>query len=74
MDEILCALAYPTFVMCSAMWYTLLRWSSTCWCEQMRGTPASNRVVIVPLHSPRRLDTMVNIQCFGHGIWKTKFE
>jgi len=31
MDEVFCALAYPTFlVVCSAAWYSLLRWSSTC--------------------------------------------
>jgi len=36
MDEIFCALAYPTFiVVCSAMWYSL---------------PADNREVMVPLH------------------------
>ena len=52
MDEIFCALAYPTFVVvCSAVWYSLLRWSSTCWCEQMRGTPVGNMKVIVLLHS-----------------------
>jgi len=51
MDEVFCALAYPTFiVVCSAVWYSFLRWSSTCWCEQMRGTPAGNREVMVPLH------------------------
>jgi len=38
MDEIFCALAYPTFVVvCYAVWYSLSRWSSTCWCEQMQG-------------------------------------
>jgi len=32
----LLALAYPSvIVVCSAVWYFLLRWSSTCWCEQM---------------------------------------
>jgi len=51
MDEVFCALAYPTFiVMRSAVWYSLLRWSSTDWCEQMRGTPMGNREVMVPLH------------------------
>jgi len=52
MDEIFCALAYPTFiVVCSVVWYSLLRWSSTCsWCEQMRGTPVGNREVMVPLY------------------------
>ena len=40
MDEILFTLAYPTFIIvCSAVWYSLLRWSSTCWCEQMREHP-----------------------------------
>jgi len=34
MDEIFCALAYPTFVIvCFVVWCSLLRWSSTCWCE-----------------------------------------
>jgi len=57
MDGIFCALAYPTFiVVCSFVWYSLLRWSSTCWCEHMRGTPAGNREVMVLLHSPRGLD------------------
>jgi len=56
MDEIFCVLAYPTFVVCSAVWYSLLRWSSTRWCEHMWGTPADNRVVIGLLHSPRWLD------------------
>jgi len=57
MDEIFCALAYPTFVVvCSAVWYFLLRWSSTRWCEQMQGTPVDNRVVIGLLHSPRWWD------------------
>jgi len=37
------------FVVCSAVWFSLLRWSSTCWCEQMRGTPVVNREVMVPL-------------------------
>jgi len=51
MDEIFCALAYPNFVVvCSVVWYSFLRWSSTRWCEQMRGTPADNRVVIGLLH------------------------
>jgi len=46
-----CALAYPTFIIvCSVVWYSLLRWSSTCWCEQMRGTPVGNREVVVLLH------------------------
>jgi len=57
MNEIFCALAYPTFiVVCFAAWYSLLRWSSTCWCEQMRGTPAGNREVMVPPHSLHGLD------------------
>jgi len=44
------ALAYPTFiVVCSVVWYSLLRWSSTYWCEQMRGTPVVNKEVVVPL-------------------------
>jgi len=56
MDEIFCALAYPTFfVVCSVVWYSPLRWSSTCWCEQMRGTPVGNKEVMVLPHSPRRL-------------------
>jgi len=51
MDEISCVLAYPTFVVvCSTVWYSLLRWSSTCWCEQRRGTPVNNREVVIPLH------------------------
>jgi len=51
MDEIFCALTYPNFiVVCSTVWYSLLRWSSTCWCEQMRGTPEGNREVMVLLH------------------------
>jgi len=51
MNEIYCALAYPTFiVMRSVVWYSPLWWSSTCWCEQMRGTPADNRKVMVPPH------------------------
>jgi len=51
MDEIFYTLVYPTFiVVCSAVWYSLLRWSSTCWCEQMRGTPTGNKEVMVPLH------------------------
>jgi len=51
MDEIFCALAYSTFVVvCSAVWYSLLRWLSTCWCEQMRGTTADNMEVMIPLH------------------------
>jgi len=46
MDEIFCALAYPTFVVvCSAVWYSL-----TCWCEQMQGTPVDSREVMVLLH------------------------
>jgi len=50
MDEISCALAYPTFVVVrSAVWYSLLWWSSTC-CEQRRGTPVDNREVVIPLH------------------------
>ena len=40
------ALAYP-FVF--VVWYSLLRWSSTCWCEQIRGTPVVNKEVMVPL-------------------------
>jgi len=45
------ALAYPTFiVVCFVVWYSLLRWSLTCWCKQMRGTPVGNREVMVPLH------------------------
>jgi len=45
------ALAYPSFiVVCYAVWYSLLRWSSTCWCDHMRGTPVDNREVMVPLH------------------------
>jgi len=31
------------------VWFSLLRWSSTCWCEQMRGTPMVIREVMVPL-------------------------
>jgi len=51
MDEVFCALAYPIFIVVrSAVWYSLLRWSSTCWCEQMRGTFADNREVMVSLH------------------------
>jgi len=51
MDEISCALTYPTFVVvCSAVWYSLLRWSSTCWCEHMRGTLVDNKEVVIPLH------------------------
>ena len=46
------ALAYPSIIVaCSTVWYSLLRWSSTCWCEQMRGTPVVNRKVMVPLLS-----------------------
>jgi len=46
------ALAYLfIIVVCSAVWYSLLRWSSTCWCEQMRGTPVDNRKMMVPLLS-----------------------
>jgi len=44
----LLALAYSFVVV---VWYSLLRWSSTCWCEQMRGTPMVNREVMVPLLS-----------------------
>jgi len=48
----LLALAYPSvIVVCSAVWYSLLQWSSTCWCEHMRGTPVVNREVMVPLLS-----------------------
>ena len=48
----LLALAYPSiFVVYPAVWYSLLRWSSSCWCEQMRGTPVVNREVMVPLLS-----------------------
>jgi len=44
MDENFYALAYPIFiVVCSVVWYSLLRLSSTCWCEQIRGTPVDNR-------------------------------
>jgi len=57
MNEVFCPLAYPTFiVVCFAVWYSLLRWSSTCWCEHMQGTPADNREVMVPLHNQHRLD------------------
>jgi len=46
------ALAYPSVIfVCSVVWFSLLRWSSTCWCEQMRGTPVVNREVMVPLLS-----------------------
>ena len=52
MTKPLLALAYPfVFVVCPAVWYSLLRWALTCWCEQMRGTPVGNREVMVPLHS-----------------------
>jgi len=69
MDEIFCALAYPTFiVVCSAVWYSLLRWSSTCWCEQMQGTPVDNRDVMVPPHSPRGLDFSF-FMGFSLGLW-----
>jgi len=28
------ALAYPSvIVVCSVVWYSLLHWSSTCWCD-----------------------------------------
>jgi len=48
----LLALAYPSvIVVCFTVWYSLLWWSSTCWCEQMRGTPVLNREVMVPLLS-----------------------
>ena len=47
MINIFWALAYPSVVVCSAVWVSLLRWSSTCWCEQMRGTPVVNREVMV---------------------------
>jgi len=51
MNEISCALAYPTFVVvCSAVWHSPLRWSPTYWCEQMRGTTADSREVMVSLH------------------------
>jgi len=50
-DENFYALAYPTFiVVCSVVWYSLLRWSSTYWCEQMRGTPVDNKEVMVLSH------------------------
>jgi len=46
----LLALAYPcVIVVCSAVWYSLLWWSSTCWCEQIRGTLVVNREVMVSL-------------------------
>jgi len=46
----LLAPAYPSvIVVCSIVWYSLLRWSSTCWCEQMQGTLVVNREVMVPL-------------------------
>jgi len=38
-----------------AVWYSYLRWSSTCWCEQRRGTPVDNREMVISLHSPRGL-------------------
>ena len=44
----LLALAYPSVIV---VWYSLLRWSSTCWYEQMRGTRMANREVMVPLLS-----------------------
>ena len=47
-----CALAYPTFFVVWSVWYSLLRWSSTCWCEHMRGTPVGNRGMEIPLPSP----------------------
>jgi len=54
--NLLCS-SLPYFCcVCSAVWYSLLRWSSTCWCEQMRGTPVGNREVIVPLHNLHGLD------------------
>jgi len=46
MMKLFCALAYPTFIV---VWYSLLRWSSTCWCKQMGGTPVVNMEVMVPL-------------------------
>jgi len=68
MDEIFCALAYPTFfVVWSVVWNSLLRWSSTCWCEQMRGTPVGNRVVEILLHSPRGL--VYNSLRVSLGLW-----
>jgi len=63
------ALAYPTFiVVCFVVWYSLLRWSLTCWCKQMRGTPVGNREVMVPLHSPRGLDFNF-FMGFSLGLW-----
>ena len=51
------------FVVCSAMWFSLLRWSSTCWCEQMRGTPVTNREVMVPLLSRLDLGSSFYVFC-----------
>ena len=68
MDEISCALAYPTFiVVCSVVWYSLLWWSSTCWCEQMQGTPAGNREVMVPRHNLHGL-VLVSLVGFSLGL------
>jgi len=41
-----CCLLYVLYVS-----FSLLRWSSTCWCEHMRGTPVVNKEVMVPLLS-----------------------
>jgi len=46
----LLALAYPfVIIVCYVVWYSLLRWSSTCWCEQMRGTTVVNKEMMVSL-------------------------
>jgi len=59
-------LAYPSVLLCvSAVWFSLLRWSSTCWWEQMRGTHVVIREVMVSLLSHLDLSTLG----FLVGLW-----
>ena len=62
-DEIFMALAYP--VACLIVLYVvplLLRWLSTCWCEQMREALDVNREDTI---SPHSLFGLVIVFCLG---------
>ena len=65
----LLALVYPSVCLLYDLyvWFSLLRWSSTCWCEQMRGTPVVNREVMVPLLS--HLGWILLLWAFFLGLW-----
>jgi len=50
------------------VWFFSFALSSTCWCEQMRGTPVTNREEMISLHSLPGLNFMFYLG-FSLRLW-----